>query len=585
MIYKVPFLIRLLTALLVGVAGFVCIVAAVTQQDNATILGQVVDAVSGRRIPAASIAVAIDGIRLGRFRTVTDAQGRFAIEVAPGQLELWANKPGYVDGGLGQQAPTGPFATLKVSSRQRVQDITIRLWPRSVIHGRVLDEHAEPMVDVEVLALEETWEFDRPAWVRSGVQVARTNDQGVYRLTNVPPGSYIVAVPSSDVSYSSTTLSAASSSYPTIFYPSFTDPATASRVVLGAGEDRALGDIVITAPVETAAVRGQILGEFKEGRSEVELVPAQQTVWTDVDIRRTTVAADGTFVFPHVPHGQYRVRAMSMLGSSNVFMAGGARVWIPVPPTYNRQTQQSVNQIVWGDETLDVDEKGAVVTVQLKPGLRIQGRLSFQGVSPKPATNVIVAVPLFVVPTDGRRLRTLPTTNLDADSAFRTPDLAPGTYALDIGSGYFPGWRVESISVGSDKLDNGRITLQNADVKDVSIQFTDRLSIVEGTVHDRSAKPAAGTTVIIVPADRRRWAQFSTSISTLRATLSDAEGVYRFAGLLPGEYLVTTVSSGLPISWKNPVYLEEQLREASPVRTTSGQPVRLNLRTTKDVSR
>ncbi len=553
------------------------------QEPIRTIRGHVVDALSGRRLRSASVFLAVDRNEPQRSRSITDEAGAFSITAPPGRFDLWAARTGYGDGGYGQRTAEGPWAALTVRSSARVPDVTIRLWPHGVIRGRVLDERGEPVVASDVLALQQTWEFDQPGWVASRVHAGRTDDRGEYRLTGVPPGDYLLAVPSPDTFYSSSLdVGEASSAYPTTFFPGVESVVGATRLSIDAGQDLLAGDFIVSPAAVSRSVRGRVIGALPRARSEVELLPMDAPSWTDLDARRTTVSADGVFGFAHVPYGRYLVRAMSMAGWSNVFVNGQATTWIPVPPDYNRQTEASTTRAVWAEEPIEVGERELQpLVLDMHPGLHIGGRLLFDGSSARPPVASILETPMFVVPTDGRTLRTMPTTNFDRLGGFLTPELPSGTYALDVRTGNFQGWRVESIAVDGTPMPDARIDLGNGDISNVSVRLVDRLSGLEGTVRTPRGEPAAGRTVVILPAERRLWTGFGIPPQRVFSTLSDPEGHYRFVSLLPGDYLVTTSAGVLPTGWRQPDTLTQLAADATRVHLPNTGATRLDLRTAR----
>ena len=429
-----------------------------------------------------------------------------------------------------------------------------------------------------MVLLAETWEFDTPGWQVSSAPV-RTDDRGSFRMVNVTPGTYLVAVPGSGTLTSSNEREPPVDSYPTTFYPGVAAPVGATQVSVDSGEDVSLGDVVLMEPAGGASVHGQVVGALGSGRTEVELVPAERSMWTDLDIRRTGVSPTGSFSFGDVPYGHYVVRAGSMVGWNNVIFAAGVTSRIPVPPTYDRQVESSTTRSVWAEEDVNLEPGGgaAGTVLHLQPGLHIAGRLEFRGESPKPTSDSILLAAIVVVPTDGHQLRLVPTANPDGTGAFLTPEIPKGTYALRV-EVPFAGWTARSVSVDGHIAADGRVDVRDSDVAGVVVTLTDQLTAIDGTVRDPKDTIVQNATVLVAPADHRLWSRFSIFPSLTRVVLTDSHGRYRCSDLLPGDYLLAATSGTFPSQWRNPEYLEARLATAVTVHTTAGSPVTKDLR-------
>ena len=63
----------------------------------------------------------------------------------------------------------------------------------SVIAGRIVDEFGDPIPDVSVTAMRQTWQNGRRRLAPSPGRVAQTNDLGQFRIYGLPPGDYYVS--------------------------------------------------------------------------------------------------------------------------------------------------------------------------------------------------------------------------------------------------------------------------------------------------------------------------------------------------------------------------------------------------------
>ncbi len=194
---------------------------------NGLILGQVVDAGTGRPVRGALVTVTGGGAgragvaptvaemqaaaemaaRLGveggvagggpgqPRRVLTDRDGRFVFrDLAPGIYNAAVTLTGYASGAFGRRRPDGPPRPIDLGENERVLDATIRLWKLASIAGTVVDEAGEPIVGLQLRVLRRTTTGGRRRFVISNN--TQTDDRGMYRLASLMPGDYVVAIPS-----------------------------------------------------------------------------------------------------------------------------------------------------------------------------------------------------------------------------------------------------------------------------------------------------------------------------------------------------------------------------------------------------
>ena len=177
------------------------------------------------------------------------------------------------------------------------------MWKNAAITGTIVDEAGEPVVALQVRAVRRMFIGGRRRFVPSGA-LATTDDRGVYRLSGLPPGEYLVAA--SQPTFSANTSAFADirtargagaelawrlppgaangiqvgqaqlmlgrggaippppvrgrmQIYPPIFYPSALAPAQATTIALASGEER-IGIDLQLQPVPTVRVAGTLMG-------------------------------------------------------------------------------------------------------------------------------------------------------------------------------------------------------------------------------------------------------------------------------------------------------------------------------------
>jgi hypothetical protein len=297
---------------------------------------------------------------------LTDGEGRFVYRAVPaGAFTITAAKPDYVSGAFGRRRPEGPSQQLRLVDGGKIGDVTIIMWKFGVITGTVVDEAGEPIVNANVRAYRRTYLAGRRGYVAG--RVTRTDDRGLYRLWDLTPGDYIVAVESSSVSVDAATMdlyrtsvssgSAAGSAllremiasgssamsilgggqrvgdlvhssgrgptappasdpsrvlmYPATFFPSSPSSAEATAVSIGSGEERSATDIQLRLQAGVR-ISGYVRGpDGPVAHMTLRLVPAASVdLGLDVETASTMSDRAGAFAFLGVPPGAYVLRAL-----------------------------------------------------------------------------------------------------------------------------------------------------------------------------------------------------------------------------------------------------------------------------------
>jgi hypothetical protein len=332
---------------------------------SAAISGTVTDAATGR--PLAGVIVSLrppiaapNQPMIKLVRQLTDERGRFVFRDLPAAegYTLSTVYLGYVDGAFGQSVLLGPNGKITLANEQWFANADIAMWKPGAIGGRVVDEFGEPMVGVYVRALARLLIAGRPQFVAGPVGL--TDDRGEYRIPNLPPGSYVVQVPSVQAAVpadaprdtlgttvdpattrpfmslvaprprTDAALDAGGSSrlvignyatppapvdgraqaYPMTFFPSGSAHTNAETISIGVGEDRRGVDIAMR-PVPTARIFGMVQAppEVLVGLV-LRLMPAGlEDLSTGGESATALVGADGAFAFLNVPAGSYVIDA------------------------------------------------------------------------------------------------------------------------------------------------------------------------------------------------------------------------------------------------------------------------------------
>jgi hypothetical protein len=586
-----------------SIAGLAAESAQPPRQPAGLIVGQVVDAVSGRPVSGAVVALTgdvrlPDGRPLPTSSVLTTPDGRFVFRDLPaGTFGITASKPGYHEGAFGRRRPAGSPQQLTLSEGERMVDAVILLWKPGAISGTVVDEAGEPVVNAIVVAYRRSMTMGARSLASSATSV--TDDRGVYRLGALRPGDYIVgvsvrhfslptaqarAVTVSTAGFDARAFTLLGSSpamlqvgnslyaigggspvppppandrmfvYQTTYYSSTPSISQASVLTLSSGEERSGVDIQLL-PVPAARVAGSIGGPEGPHATSVRLIPADaRDASFDVEGPYTVSDSQGSFIFPAVPAGQYLLQAR--VGTSRG-RADPEALWADVRLT-----------------VVDTDVTG--LQVQLQRGFRITGRFEFDGSSERPTAERLQQVPLVIQPSTSRGSLPPPAVSVDDDGRFTSSELPAGRYLVRINSSP-PGWRFKSAThEGRDVAD---VPLDLRGDAQVVITFNDRWSHLRGTVMASHGARDGEAVVLLFPTDAQQWPYASTNTRRFKSARATMAGEYTLSAVPEGEYFVVAVPDVDAGEWLTQSILEALARAATRVSIAEGETRTQNLRT------
>jgi Carboxypeptidase regulatory-like domain len=600
------------------------------------IVGQVIDGATGKGVSSAVVTLA------SARRVMTTSDGRFVFRNLPeGSHNLTASKSGYIDGGFGARRPGGPTLPVVLADGERRGDLIIRLWRHGSISGVISDEAGEPLVGIQVTALRRSMVGGRRRFTPGGT--GTTDDRGLYRISRLSPGDYIVGMVSSQISLPASTTQqlqevmmagaeAARSAmlqtifqiggtplmaggpdsrqvgdqvqtiprntptpppvdgprlfaYPTTLYPAAPVPAAATIVSVGSAQERTGVDIQVR-PIPTARVSGTVSGAPTTAANVgVRLVPlGADDLGRTADAAATLTDAGGAFTFPAVPAGEYTLRVLQtpravVPPSAPMMISVGSGVTMGFaggppegpPPIPSEPTLWAVLPVAVGE----TDVSG--VNVVLRTGLRISGRVEFDGTAEKPTPEQLQRIFVLIEPVDGQidRMAT-PPGRIDARGQFNTSGFATGRYFVRI-PGPPAGWSLKGVFVGDRDVSDVPLELESSDVSDVVVTFTDRSSSISGTVQVSERDARDGVAVIVFPADSKLWQETGANPRRMRRMGVSDSGAYVVGSLPPGEYFVAAIRE-VTADWQDPKFLEQLSASAAHVQLDDGEKATQNLR-------
>lgn len=607
------------------------------------ILGQVVDAASGQAIAGVTVTLTggsgpMGGVvdqrvmalverglaspeqlgQSGTRRAMTDADGRFLFrDLTRGSYSASASLEGYAPGAFGRRRPEGPSRPIELADNEKVTDATIRLWKLAAISGRIADEAGEPVVGITLRALRRYYVAGRPRL--GNALTAETDDRGIYRVSSVPPGDYIVVVP-----FETTTFPAAASDqeraaaelgpsgerlraraesgapmptggirigdlivgtttgangasvrpvttidgrvmvYPTSYFPGATSLGEATLLTVGSGEERTGVNLTIR-PMPATRVSGTVTGpDGPAANLGVRLFPADTSSLASEsgsEIATALTDAAGRFTFLGVPAGRYTARAYRMTQS-------GLRGRGAAPP--------AASPTLWAETPVTVGDTPAVdLALALRPGGTVSGHLVFDGTAPKPTPQQLQQISISVAPADGRMPATPQTpVRPDANGRFVTTGHPPGQYTITA-SPPSRDWAVKAITLGATNFLERPLVLDGTDLDDIVVTYTDRAAELSGTLQGIPPNSDEIFSVLLFPADPK-WLESGILVRRPMSIPVAKAGTFQVRLPIPGEYLAVAISQDFAAE-QTPAFMATLARMATRVSIAEGDRKTISL--------
>ena len=499
--------------------------------------------------------------------TTSNEQGGFRFEPVPlGKYYLSAKRTGYGTQLLNQREG---FSTLVVTGPTVDNTaIVFRLRPRSGISGTVTDEDNEPVRHAQV------WLFRKH--VQNGVAGTHrqfqldTAETGNFRFADLEPGTYYIAVIAAPwyaqqagmqtrrrVRFGDATdeipdppRSPLEVAYPLTWFGNATEAASATPVVLGAGENPKIA--INLQPV--AALRLKVMAppgaDPNNGRNMQIMMEGPDGTSMGVNAMQS-FTAPGFMLFSGLAPGHYRVQSMEF--------------------TQNVSNQQVLNATYIQNVDLTADQ---TVAIQGQP----QGVISGTVVSDEPlgAGAYISMRALRGGQTFGAAIE--PKAEAQAGGyqgtfRFEGEPIPRGRYEVVVPSqGGVSGSDVvvASVAVNGAAVSTHLISLSGADTQLSVRTVHGKLAQIEGFV-TQDDHPTPGVPVFMVPDD------VELRESLTRRDLTDSDGSFTLQSVPPGRYTAFAVADGFDLEYANPEIVKPYLAQGIPVTVAPGASLQLKL--------
>jgi hypothetical protein len=199
-----------------------------------------------------------NGPRRPIAKATTSKTGQYVLTgVEAGTYDVSPSAPTLVVPNQGKSGQSGKSVTIETG--ERVKGIDFDLVSKGSISGQVRNVSGEPVKGQTVeLILRGEDNYSRPFY-SSAPGDHTTNEEGVYRISGVPPGRYIVKV---GIAYGLTADGRSEKShvyYPETFHPRADEASRATVVEVATGRETTDVDITVGKPLKIYEIVGQLI--------------------------------------------------------------------------------------------------------------------------------------------------------------------------------------------------------------------------------------------------------------------------------------------------------------------------------------
>jgi hypothetical protein len=393
-------------------------------------------------------------------KAATNNAGRYLLTgVAPGAYDVSPSAPTLVIPNEGKSGHSGKSVVIEIG--ERIKGIDFNLVTRGSIRGRVRNNIGEPVKGQTVLLLVRGENnYSRPFYSEvDGDHI--TNDEGVYRISGVPPGRYLVKV---GIDYGVAEGGPGRQGaiyYPQTFHPDVIEESKATIVEIATGHETADVDITVGSPLKLYEIVGQTV-VAKTGAP----VP-------NVDLELITTSKNG-------------MASTHSGGGSGSNANGEFRIKNALPGRYVIAPENNPASNTYGDsisfEVTDADVTGLKIPMHYASILA--GTVSVEGNIDIPVADVLSKVLVTAHTLSDGLMSSTTSSPIGPDGGFRIAGIRPGKVSLfsHVGRGGPEGIRFIRIERNGVELRDGVDVRVGEDVTGLRLVMAAGTSVLRGEV-------------------------------------------------------------------------------------------------------
>ncbi|HWS88091.1 MAG TPA: carboxypeptidase-like regulatory domain-containing protein [Pyrinomonadaceae bacterium] len=509
---------------------------------------------------------AIRGVRAGTYYAFVDVPGVLS-PVGFVSLEMLRASPGTFDLGEGRRF----FDLVEVDGKQDV-NVTVHARRGASIAGRVTHADGDPAVNVSVSLLRRSSDGRVQRYLPGSTAAAlsglRTDDRGMYRLTGLPPGEYLIGV-NEAVNHGSPAVGARSVGEdlsglfrgmftPQLlmtFYPSATSLKEAGVIKVGPGDER--GDADVRIPERDLRVVGGVVRARRGGRpvrlAGVTIKRRDDPLAADVPLvhyyegseygpNSTTTDDEGRWWLSEIPDGSYTITVRPpeeyeetpAVASVNMNSSvANANAVAGVTNTNTSEYRPPRRKRSYAPTRVNLEVSGGDVTefvVEVAEGARVNGTVTVEGGEPPRWGGVtMLRVGEAGAAPDNAGLQS----GSIEGGRFAVEGLPAGRYVFHPSVSDTEGTYLKSITWnGRDLLREPLELAEGVSVEGVRIVYGRNSATLDVTVRAAGRREPSGLFVVLLPLDLSTWSPLAQSVSCVTneagaCSMSSPPGEYR----------------------------------------------------------
>jgi hypothetical protein len=476
-------------------------------RNSGSISGRIT--VDGR--PKAGLVVELlttdtNGPRRPITKATTSKTGKYVLtSVESGTYDVSPSAPTLVVPNQGKSGQSGKSVTIETG--ESVKGIDFDLVSKGSISGQLRDVSGEPVKGQTVeLILRGEDNYSRPFY-SSEPGDHTTNDEGVYRISGVPPGRYIVKV---GIAYGLTAYGRSEKGhvyYPETFYPSADEASKATVVEVTTGRETTDIDITVGRPLTIYEIVGQLI--VVESGAPVP----------NVGLEVITTSANGK-------------RSSHLGGAFSSNANGEFRIQNALPGHYVVAPENDRVSNTYGDPiSFDVkDEDVTGLKVPMHSASTLTGIVTIEGNVDPPIADVLSKLMISAHTLSDNLMSSSVTSPVNADGGFRITGIRPGKVSLFSYMQRAPAaLRILRIERNGLELRDGVDVRSGEDINGLRLVLGAGSSVLRGDVKIEGG-PLEGVNLYVMYRPTN-----GDQHSFYRAEL-DARRHFVIKGLTPGEY-------------------------------------------------